>query len=170
MCIRDRYVISRADQPLTTVANFYTGHAITSLQLINVPNTYDAGAGAALPENTSVPMVLYGTILGKAGCLLPFLYEEDAVLAAYTEPIIRGAWVSPLNRTLDSFYNSFYPHTGVIDGDILQQLTVRTNTAFLSESEKASILSQLTTVSYTHLRAHETVLDLVCRLLLEKKK
>jgi len=26
------------------------------------------------------------------------------------------------------------------------------------------------TVSYTHLRAHETVLELVCRLLLEKKK
>ena len=29
---------------------------------------------------------------------------------------------------------------------------------------------ELGTVSYTHLRAHETVLDLVCRLLLEKKK
>ena len=28
----------------------------------------------------------------------------------------------------------------------------------------------ISTVSYTHLRAHETVLDLVCRLLLEKKK
>ena len=28
---------------------------------------------------------------------------------------------------------------------------------------------RLGTVSYTHLRAHETVLDLVCRLLLEKK-
>ena len=27
----------------------------------------------------------------------------------------------------------------------------------------------LKSVSYTHLRAHETVLDLVCRLLLEKK-
>ena len=27
----------------------------------------------------------------------------------------------------------------------------------------------INTVSYTHLRAHETVLDLVCRLLLEKK-
>ena len=26
------------------------------------------------------------------------------------------------------------------------------------------------TVSYTHLRAHETVIDLVCRLLLEKQK
>ena len=30
--------------------------------------------------------------------------------------------------------------------------------------------SGVTTVSYTHLRAHETVLDLVCRLLLEKTK
>src|SRR5665811_202175 len=30
--------------------------------------------------------------------------------------------------------------------------------------------STYTAVSYTHLRAHETVLDLVCRLLLEKKK
>ena len=29
--------------------------------------------------------------------------------------------------------------------------------------------SEPRTVSYTHLRAHETVLDLVCRLLLEKK-
>ena len=29
---------------------------------------------------------------------------------------------------------------------------------------------RLLPVSYTHLRAHETVLDLVCRLLLEKKK
>ena len=28
----------------------------------------------------------------------------------------------------------------------------------------------LAAVSYTHLRAHETVLDLVCRLLLDKKK
>ena len=30
--------------------------------------------------------------------------------------------------------------------------------------------AQPVAVSYTHLRAHETVLDLVCRLLLEKKK
>ena len=31
------------------------------------------------------------------------------------------------------------------------------------------IVNNPTPVSYTHLRAHETVLDLVCRLLLEKK-
>ena len=32
------------------------------------------------------------------------------------------------------------------------------------------LLEDVEAVSYTHLRAHETVLDLVCRLLLEKKK
>ena len=32
------------------------------------------------------------------------------------------------------------------------------------------VLAVAAAVSYTHLRAHETVLDLVCRLLLEKKK
>ena len=38
-----------------------------------------------------------------------------------------------------------------------------------SEREKY-ILDYVKPVSYTHLRAHETVLDLVCRLLLEKKQ
>ena len=32
-----------------------------------------------------------------------------------------------------------------------------------------TIMTKIFPVSYTHLRAHETVLDLVCRLLLEKK-
>ncbi len=32
------------------------------------------------------------------------------------------------------------------------------------------LINNCASVSYTHLRAHETVLDLVCRLLLEKKK
>src|SRR5664280_546844 len=35
---------------------------------------------------------------------------------------------------------------------------------------RAVVFDRRAPVSYTHLRAHETVLDLVCRLLLEKKK
>ena len=35
---------------------------------------------------------------------------------------------------------------------------------------RKAVDDSLKAVSYTHLRAHETVLDLVCRLLLEKKK
>eukprot|EP00657_Telonema_sp_P-1_P012789 TRINITY_DN958_c0_g2_i1.p1 TRINITY_DN958_c0_g2~~TRINITY_DN958_c0_g2_i1.p1 ORF type:complete len:139 (+),score=62.55 TRINITY_DN958_c0_g2_i1:274-690(+) len=38
------------------------------------------------------------------------------------------------------------------------------------EDMKATHKRTSKAVSYTHLRAHETVLDLVCRLLLEKKK
>ena len=37
-------------------------------------------------------------------------------------------------------------------------------------STEVAELTRIAPVSYTHLRAHETVLDLVCRLLLEKKK
>ena len=53
------------------------------------------------------------------------------------------------------------------------------NNQALSEPAHRELPSQLTgsyqassqgAVSYTHLRAHETVLELVCRLLLEKKK
>ena len=38
------------------------------------------------------------------------------------------------------------------------------------EKTLAGLFGGSEAVSYTHLRAHETVLDLVCRLLLEKKK
>ena len=38
------------------------------------------------------------------------------------------------------------------------------------QRKQAVVLADINPVSYTHLRAHETVLDLVCRLLLEKKK
>eukprot|EP00657_Telonema_sp_P-1_P008624 TRINITY_DN3017_c0_g1_i1.p1 TRINITY_DN3017_c0_g1~~TRINITY_DN3017_c0_g1_i1.p1 ORF type:complete len:125 (-),score=49.09 TRINITY_DN3017_c0_g1_i1:42-416(-) len=40
----------------------------------------------------------------------------------------------------------------------------------ISYGDQRTDQSTLVSVSYTHLRAHETVLDLVCRLLLEKKK
>ena len=39
-----------------------------------------------------------------------------------------------------------------------------------ADLDQAHFQESLDSVSYTHLRAHETVLDLVCRLLLEKKK
>ena len=41
---------------------------------------------------------------------------------------------------------------------------------FISETILNALHVAREAVSYTHLRAHETVLDLVCRLLLEKKK
>ena len=42
--------------------------------------------------------------------------------------------------------------------------------AYYAAAAGVAFVIDLAAVSYTHLRAHETVLDLVCRLLLEKKK
>ena len=50
---------------------------------------------------------------------------------------------------------------------ITQQYPDNRDTLVLPERFKGEVVMP---VSYTHLRAHETVLDLVCRLLLEKKK
>ena len=47
--------------------------------------------------------------------------------------------------------------------------SVEASVRSLSSRDEPAIRAMVS-VSYTHLRAHETVLDLVCRLLLEKKK
>src|SRR5665811_237856 len=47
---------------------------------------------------------------------------------------------------------------------------VRAAAALISLHPDPVVQHEYAAVSYTHLRAHETVLDLVCRLLLEKKK
>ena len=59
------------------------------------------------------------------------------------------------------------------DGSLQDKTTWFRVTAWRQLAETCSqYLSKgrMVPVSYTHLRAHETVLDLVCRLLLEKKK
>ena len=78
----------------------------------------------------------------------------------------------PPRSTLDrsSAASDVYKRQGVFT-------THYTNIKLIAENlpgvQNASMLfdpETLSPVSYTHLRAHETVLDLVCRLLLEKKK
>ena len=44
------------------------------------------------------------------------------------------------------------------------------NVTMPCKNKVAQCVDELSPVSYTHLRAHETRHDLVCRLLLEKKK
>ena len=61
----------------------------------------------------------------------------------------------------DSLYVTA-PSEAYLDGETLQGIFTA------ADATAAGI--QIIPVSYTHLRAHETVLDLVCRLLLEKKK
>ena len=49
-----------------------------------------------------------------------------------------------------------------------KRILILTADAGFGHRSTANALARAFAVSYTHLRAHETVLDLVCRLLLEK--
>ena len=55
-----------------------------------------------------------------------------------------------------------------VSDSVFEQLSFKTEPA-KKENKSLGQADFLQHVSYTHLRAHETVLDLVCRLLLEKK-
>ena len=57
---------------------------------------------------------------------------------------------------------------GLIETDLANRLAAAAGLRNVLVHDYVSV--DLEPVSYTHLRAHETVLDLVCRLLLEKKK
>ena len=52
-----------------------------------------------------------------------------------------------------------------------EDLGIRKPDHFLNAAvhNATTTIGNIISVSYTHLRAHETVLDIVCRLLLEKK-
>ena len=58
-------------------------------------------------------------------------------------------------------------HTGVLASDPLPAAWFSADLDSLAGT--GACIRGIDPVSYTHLRAHETVLDLVCRLLLEKK-
>ena len=57
-----------------------------------------------------------------------------------------------------------------IDGNSKNETEYDGGGAIWARGGQLKIVNSRFSVSYTHLRAHETVLDLVCRLLLEKKK
>src|SRR5659263_56051 len=61
-----------------------------------------------------------------------------------------------------------YPHDLVVDTANLNDTQERLINESIEIAEELG--SGVVAVSYTHLRAHETRHDLVCRLLLEKKK
>ena len=68
-----------------------------------------------------------------------------------------------LQRCLDSYLN-------LIDSATDEIIVIDNNSTDHSADMVEKNFPNVKPVSYTHLRAHETVLDLVCRLLLEKQK
>ena len=81
----------------------------------------------------------------------------------------KGSCDTPRAIQANSSYSCTY--TVTISGKQVGDVVTHTVTAVAGTREAGkSVVIRVTSVSYTHLRAHETVLDIVCRLLLEKKK
>src|SRR5665648_1098742 len=108
-------------------------------------------AQAALGETTEIPIVFSAVTDPMAAELVDSLEvpggnvtgTSDAVSAQKIMDL--ALEITPDIKTIGALYNS-------------------------SEVNSVSVVNDLKAVSYTHLRAHETRHDLVCRLLLEKKK
>ena len=70
-------------------------------------------------------------------------------------------------------HNKIRKEISVLEFELKALLTMNSNDLIESMTFVPSVTETVqssSTVSYTHLRAHETRHDLVCRLLLEKKK
>ena len=80
----------------------------------------------------------------------------DGSGSARDEHLIPGRGSQPAGPLLELLARKQF------DGTVVVEVSTR-KAASRAEREAAP-------VSYTHLRAHETVLDLVCRLMLEKNK
>ena len=106
--------------------------------------------------------------------------DELFVLNASTMQIITkirvgdepfGVVVNPATNKV--YVNNYVDGTvSIINGatnTVIATVAVGPETTFVDVNQTTNRIYSVSLVSYTHLRAHETVLDLVCRLLLEKK-
>ena len=96
----------------------------------------------------------------------------DTLSQALSCPVVAAFDSGNLLKVAQVLQNKYPQKPIVIAGD--DDLTQESINGKNPGKEKAMEAAQLVNgavvpVSYTHLRAHETVLDLVCRLLLEKK-
>ena len=64
--------------------------------------------------------ILYSTILGSVGALLPFASKDDVDFFTHLELFMRGEGLSPVGREHVSYRSSFVPVKDVIDGDLCE--------------------------------------------------
>eukprot|EP00831_Metopus_contortus_P057083 TRINITY_DN49612_c0_g1_i4.p2 TRINITY_DN49612_c0_g1~~TRINITY_DN49612_c0_g1_i4.p2 ORF type:complete len:120 (+),score=27.45 TRINITY_DN49612_c0_g1_i4:63-422(+) len=88
-----------------------------------------------------------------------FFFNDTATTEIYTRSIVGS--VRCVQETVLQHCTS---------GQRIPQNLARRRISSASDCASVPMYSALIPVSYTHLRAHETSLHLVCRLLLEKKK
>src|SRR5664280_3451239 len=118
----------------------------------------------APPLSTVIgPLLDYAVLQGLG--FIPLRGERDEE-HQFGLTIPMHGWVLDVNNYHQRARN-YFDHNAIGNSNVFFPLTI--DGARLYGWEVSMRSPRIATVSYTHLRAHETVLDLVCRLLLEKK-
>ena len=96
--------------------------------------------------------------------------DKDLIIN-YVNPSTETLFEVSAKQAANNNINIFFEDTNNFFKKILQKVDQQKNSYkeheyFLQTHQKKTIC--VSSVSYTHLRAHETLMNLVCRLLLEK--
>ena len=120
-------------------------------------------------------LIVRGDRLYAAGCVLPLTQNKQLSKELGTR---HRAGIG-ITENSDAMVIIVSEETGVIsiaqNGNLTRFVDVKKIEKtllglYFDEDRKYTFTERINTVSYTHLRAHETGRNLVCRLLLEKKK
>jgi len=111
---------SKADE----IVQFHVGETVTSLQKVSL------GPGCS-------DIILYTTILGAIGALLPLVHKEDLEFCTALEMHLRQEAPPICGRDQLFFRSSYFPVKGTVDGDFLQMYNA------LPPDEQRSIADEL---------------------------
>lgn len=79
-----------------------------------------AAAERVVVEDIGDPGIVYGTMDGAVGVIIPLHMESDVQFARSLEMTMRKGWRSAVGRDHLSFRSSFYTASGMIDGDFCE--------------------------------------------------
>lgn len=103
----ERNVFGGSSQKSREIISFHIGETVTSLTRTNF-----------VPGSNGI--ILYMTVMGTIGCLIPFSVKEDVDFFSLLEMSLRQEQTSLVGRDHLSFVSYYYPVKGVIDGDLLE--------------------------------------------------
>ena len=107
-------VLQGAQHKLTDIVNFYVGETVMSLQKV-----------ALVPGSSEV--LVYSTLLGGIGVLVPFTSREDVDFFTHLEMHLRQdpQTQSIVGRDHLAYRSYYFPVKNVIDGDLCEQFNTR---------------------------------------------
>eukprot|EP00741_Cyanophora_paradoxa_P006525 tig00001024_g6316.t1 len=106
----ERAYLNGAPHKSENVNNFYVGDVVMGM----VKGALQVGGAEAM---------LYGTLLGAIGAVLPFNSREDVDFFSHLEMHLRQENPPLLGRDHLAFRSSFFPVKQVVDGDLCEQFT-----------------------------------------------